>query len=180
MEWKRISRTISYQGLPTHSSILLMDKTPDKLESLLAQQQNQIHQISNNQTSSRPSPQDMPVYRSPPMLHHTPHVSRAETALFLQKPTPTFPSQSAIHNQFGSGVTDGRPTPSITGNAYHGQQEDMQQAMQRESFSSYNDQFAPSMSRTLGQADADFPPYDLLYGLVDLFFKHIYPVCSCR
>jgi hypothetical protein len=33
------------------------------------------------------------------------------------------------------------------------------------------------MSRSLGQADADFPPYDLLYGLVDLFFKHIYPWC---
>lgn len=55
----------------------------------------------------------------------------------------------------------------------------MQQAMgglHRDSFSAYNDQFTPTaMSRALGQADADFPPYDLLYGLVDLFFKHIYP-----
>jgi hypothetical protein len=49
--------------------------------------------------------------------------------------------------------------------------------MHRDSFSSYNEQFAPSMSRSLGQGDADFPPYDLLYGLVDLFFKHIYPWC---
>lgn len=41
-----------------------------------------------------------------------------------------------------------------------------------------NDQFHPAMSRALGQAEVDFPPYDLLYGLVDLFFKHIYPwVC---
>jgi hypothetical protein len=49
--------------------------------------------------------------------------------------------------------------------------------LHRDSFSSYSDHFAPSMSRSLGQADADFPPYDLLYGLVDLFFKHIYPWC---
>jgi hypothetical protein len=50
--------------------------------------------------------------------------------------------------------------------------------MHRDSFSQYNDQFAPAMSRALSQADADFPPYDLLYGLVDLFFKHIYPWVS--
>jgi hypothetical protein len=50
--------------------------------------------------------------------------------------------------------------------------------LQRDGYSSFGaDHFAPSMSRTLGQADADFPPYDLLYGLVDLFFKHIYPWC---
>jgi hypothetical protein len=50
--------------------------------------------------------------------------------------------------------------------------------LQRDGYSSFGaDHFAPSMSRTLSQADADFPPYDLLYGLVDLFFKHIYPWC---
>ena len=51
--------------------------------------------------------------------------------------------------------------------------------LQRDGYTPFsgNDQFAPSMSRALGQADADFPPYDLLYGLVDLFFKHIYPWC---
>ena len=29
----------------------------------------------------------------------------------------------------------------------------------------------------IGPQDTDFPPYDLLYTLVDLFFKHIYPWC---
>lgn len=33
------------------------------------------------------------------------------------------------------------------------------------------------MAGALAQGDKDFPPYDLLYGLVDLFFKHIYPWC---
>ncbi|KAH8723212.1 fungal-specific transcription factor domain-containing protein [Phaeosphaeriaceae sp. PMI808] len=150
----------------------------DKLESLIARQQTQIHQLSNASVASGP-PQEVSAFRSPSILQ-TPHLPRHETALFLQKPSPTFPSQSAIQNQFGAGVTDARPTPLIAGNGYHGHPEDIQQGMgglHRDSFASYNDQFNPSMSRALGQADADFPPYDLLYGLVDLFFKHIYPWC---
>lgn len=141
----------------------------DKLESLIVQQQNQIHQLSSNQIASGPSPQEVAAFRSPPILQ-TPH-TRAETALFLQKPTPTFPSQSAIQSQFGASINDGRP---VTGNGYHGQADDMQQGMggmQRDAFTPYNDQYAPAMSRALGQAEADFPPYDLLYGLVDLFFS---------
>jgi hypothetical protein len=149
-----------------------IDLFADKLESLLAQQQSQIHQLSSSQISSGPSPQDGAAFRSPPVQ---PHVPRPETALFLQKPH-TFPSQSAIQSQFASSVTD-RPTTSVTGNGYgHGQNEELQ----RDSFAQYNEQYAPAMSRTLGQADADFPPYDLLYGLVDLFFKHIYPWVSLR
>ncbi|OAL54190.1 hypothetical protein IQ07DRAFT_629291 [Pyrenochaeta sp. DS3sAY3a] len=149
----------------------------DKLESIIAQQQSQINQLSHNQiATSGPSPQEIAAFRSPPVIQ-TPHVPRPETALFLQKPTSTFPSQNAIQNQFGGGVTDNRSTPSITGNGY----DDMQNGMgslHRDSYSSYtNDQFHPAMSRALGQSDADFPPYDLLYGLVDLFFKHIYPWC---
>ncbi|KAF2030514.1 C6 transcription factor-like protein [Setomelanomma holmii] len=154
------------------------DSQADKLESLIVQQQNQIHQLSSSQVTSGPSPQEVPSFRSPPILQ-TPHIPRPETALFLQKPTPTFASQSAIQNQFSGGVTDGRPTPSVTGNGYHGQHEEMPQGMggmQRDAFATYNEQFAP-MARALGQTDADFPSYDLLYGLVDLFFKHIYPWC---
>jgi hypothetical protein len=37
---------------------------------------------------------------------------------------------------------------------------------------------APAGPGPITQPDNDFfPPYDLLYGLVDLFFKHIYPWC---
>ncbi|EAT81309.2 hypothetical protein SNOG_11601 [Parastagonospora nodorum SN15] len=153
----------------------------DKLENLIVQQQNQIHHLSTNQIAANHSPQEASSYRpSPPILPHTPHVPRPETALFLQKPASTFPSQNALQTQFSARVTDGRPAPSVTGNAYQGQAEEMQQPMtglHRDSFSSYSEQFTPSMSRSLGQTDADFPPYDLLYALVDLFFKHIYPWC---
>ncbi|KAH6046543.1 hypothetical protein HBI54_082900 [Parastagonospora nodorum] len=153
----------------------------DKLENLIVQQQTQIHHLSTNQIAANHSPQEASSYRpSPPILPHTPHVPRPETALFLQKPASTFPSQNALQTQFSARVTDGRPAPSVTGNAYQGQAEEMQQPMtglHRDSFSSYSEQFTPSMSRSLGQTDADFPPYDLLYALVDLFFKHIYPWC---
>lgn len=146
----------------------------DKLESLIVQQQNQIAHLSNNQiAASGPSPQEIAAFRSPPVIQ-TPHIPRPETALFIQKPAGTFPSQNAIQNQYGNGVTDNRPTPSVTGNGY----DDMQGGFQRDAYTPFsNDQFHPTMSRALGQADTDFPPYDLLYGLVDLFFKHIYPWC---
>lgn len=50
--------------------------------------------------------------------------------------------------------------------------------LQRDGYTHFsNDQYQSAISRPLGQSDADFPPYDLLYGLVDLFFKHIYPWC---
>ncbi|KAF2127940.1 C6 transcription factor-like protein [Dothidotthia symphoricarpi CBS 119687] len=143
----------------------------DKLESLLGQQQSQINQLSSRQIAhSGPSPQEVvAAFRSPPIIQ-TPHVPRPETALFISKPTPSFPSQSAIQNNFGNGMTDHRSAPSVTGNGYPGRSEDAYTPFS-------HDQFTPSISRALGQADVDFPPYDLLYGLVDLFFKHIYPWC---
>ena len=50
--------------------------------------------------------------------------------------------------------------------------------LQRDAFTPFNnDQFRPGISQGLSQANVDFPPYDLLYGLVDLFFKHVYPWC---
>jgi hypothetical protein len=143
------------------------------------QQQSQINHLSQNQiAASGPSPQEVASFRSPPVIQ-TPHIPRPETALFIQKPQSTFPSQNAIPNGFGN-TLDAR-SASISGNGYGGQSEEMQPGlggMQRDGYTPFSsDQFAPSMSRALGQVDADFPPYDLLYGLVDLFFKHIYPWC---
>ncbi|KAL5119720.1 hypothetical protein ACEQ8H_002326 [Pleosporales sp. CAS-2024a] len=125
----------------------------DKLETLLAQQQTQIQHLSHTHTHTH-SPQDLAAFRpSPPILHHTAHGPRPETALFLQKAASTFPSHNALHtqSQFGPGPTD--------------------------SFSSYSEQYSPSAARATGLGDAHFPPHDLLYALVDLFFKHVYPWC---
>jgi hypothetical protein len=151
----------------------------DKLETLITQQQSQINQLSHAHIApAGPSPHDVAAFRSPPVIQ-TPHIPRPETALFIQKPATAFPSHNAIQPGFGSSI-DARSS-SIGGNGYHSHSEDMQPALghlQRDAYTPFsNDQFAPSMSRGLAQADADFPPYDLLYGLVDLFFKHIYPWC---
>jgi hypothetical protein len=101
----------------------------------------------------------------------TPHVPRPETALFLQK-AATFPAQNAVQN------------------GYHATTEEMASgisSMSRDAYGSLappfnHDRFATPMPTPLSQpgmvqSDNDFPPYDLLYGLVDLFFKHIYPWC---
>lgn len=75
----------------------------------------------------------------------------------------------------------------MAGNGYHPSPDEMQaglSGLQRDTYpqvaaSPFNsDRFAPpSMAGGLAQGDTDFPPYDLLYALVDLFFKHIYPWC---
>ncbi|KAF2476045.1 uncharacterized protein BDR25DRAFT_278813 [Lindgomyces ingoldianus] len=170
----------------------------DKLESLLHHQQNQISQLSSNQLSnsqiahSGSSPQDGPVFRTPPILQ-TPHIPRPETALFLQKPS-VFSQQPQLPPSFVGGIADARQGPSTpaVGNGYQPPPDEMQHSLgplQRDVYGSgapagfSNDRFpAPSLSAhagqaTMGQTDTDFPPYDLLYGLVDLFFKHIYPWC---
>ncbi|ORY12389.1 C6 transcription factor-like protein [Clohesyomyces aquaticus] len=166
----------------------------DKLESLIHHQQNQISQLSNNQLAqSVSSPQDGPVFRSPPILQ-TPHIPRPETALFLQKPS-TFNQQTQLPSGFAGAIQDARqgpPNPTV-GNGYHGPSEEMQHGLvpiqQRDLFGPTapatfnNDRFAPASMpghagpAPMGPGDPDTPPYDLLYGLVDLFFKHIYPWC---
>ncbi|KAF1955412.1 C6 transcription factor-like protein [Byssothecium circinans] len=155
----------------------------DKLESLLQQQQHQIHQLSAGQLAL-PAPQsaDRPAFRSPPILQ-TPHIPRPETALFLQKPG-AFPSQP--QPGFGGGLSDGRQ-PSVSSSNSYPAPDELQSALgalPRNSFAPQtsspfsNDRFAPPpMPGALANGDNDFPPYDLLYGLVDLFFKHVYPWC---
>ncbi|KAF2868703.1 fungal-specific transcription factor domain-containing protein [Massariosphaeria phaeospora] len=163
---------------------------PDKLESLLHHQQHQITQLSSNHLPPVvTSPQDAPIFRAPPIVQ-TPHVPRPETALFIQKPAG-FPSQNAIQPAFGNTMAERRQSGPVAGNGYHtgseepslsgqqplgGQHRDSYSHMAPSPFNA--DRFGqPPMATVLGQADNDFPPYDLLYGLVDLFFKHIYPWC---
>ncbi|KAJ4358103.1 uncharacterized protein N0V89_002682 [Didymosphaeria variabile] len=156
----------------------------DKLESLLHQQQNQINQLSSNQaTPAVTSPQAGPVFRSPTILQQTTHVPRPETALFIQKPG-SFSTATAtpLQPSFPGGISDARQAPSVGSSGYHNSPEDaasnMSGMQQRDAFAFNNDRFAPpSMAGALARGDQDFPPYDLLYGLVDLFFKHIYPWC---
>lgn len=166
----------------------MSDSHADKLESMIQTQQSQIAQLSSGQLMSQvTSPHEGGhVFRSPP-IHQTPHVPRPETALFIQKPAG-FPQQN-IQPNLQASIADARHPPAtpVTSNGYHVPAEEVHHAMggyapiAHSPF--HNDRFGPPQMpgalghSALGHSDNDFPPYDLLYGLVDLFFKHIYPWC---
>ncbi|OCK78288.1 hypothetical protein K432DRAFT_406598 [Lepidopterella palustris CBS 459.81] len=175
----------------------------DKLEEIIQQQQNQISLLSNSSLSpSQPSPhQEGPIFRSPPIIQ-TPHIPRPETALFLQKPS-TFPSQSSVQSDFVSQLVARGQTPAVGhSNGFRSSisSEDMHSSLRNlgtsdgytpispAPFESDRLRYVPpAMPHQLPQPqlseqqinpqDNDFPPYDLLYALADLFFKHISPWC---
>ncbi|RYP70761.1 hypothetical protein DL771_005256 [Monosporascus sp. 5C6A] len=116
---------------------------------------------------------------------------RAETALFLQKPStfpptsqslefgmhPQTPSIHSIHEGFQpqmplAGISPPNQMPSLQPSSstqeYYGATQP--QAIQ-----------SPGMTIAHGQSqissDQDLPPYDLLYALADLYFKHINTWC---
>jgi hypothetical protein len=155
----------------------------DKLECLLQQQQQQINHLSTNQLSAASS-SDRSAFQSP-IIQQTPRIPRPETALFLQKPG-AFLSQTSIQQNLNGRLPDRQPPPG-TGNAYHPPQDQLQlglSGLRRDSYATVmnspfnSDRFGSSqVPGSLAHEDNDFPPNDLLYGLVDLFFKHVYPWC---
>ena len=145
-----------------------------------------------NSASSIPSdqgtPRDMANIFRPTDNIRTP---QAETALFLQKPSANFtPNPQSV--DFGvpptPGLSDGfqshmhmsgaiPPQPQIPGmqpsaaaQEYYGQ-------------TKHNNMHSPTVPITQGAVvgtaplDQEMPPYDLLYALVDLYFKHINTWC---
>lgn len=150
------------------------------------------HNVPPSVRNSNPSlPSDHGTPREPaPLFRPTESIRtpQAETALFLQKPS-TFPSSQ--HVDFGipsstpsmHSMHDGfQPQMSMAGISPPNQlgnnlqpgpaaQEYYSQAQQQQQVRS------PGMNGPQGQTDQDLPPYDLLYALVDLYFKHINTWC---
>ncbi|KAI0872180.1 fungal-specific transcription factor domain-containing protein [Hypoxylon argillaceum] len=116
---------------------------------------------------------------------------QAETALFLQKPIsfssatqgPDFglpPPSASIHSVNDGFSAQMQPAgisppshlstmqPSTTTQDYYGQPH--QQSLQSPGM-------VMAQSQTQISPDQDLPPYDLLYGLADLYFKHINTWC---
>lgn len=163
----------------------------DKLEGVLQTQQQVLQQLAShlpggNATGGASS---SPVGPSQ-------HVSQTETALFMQTPN-MYPTAAPIARR-----TSGFQ-PQITGDLGQSQASNFvrhasQPALQHMSLPS-GDSYAPtnpplespslnisgSGSMVLAgdgamgavSQDQDFPPYDLLYALTDLFFKHINTWC---
>ncbi|KAI2609216.1 putative C6 transcription factor [Hypoxylon sp. NC1633] len=156
------------------------------------------HNIAPSVRNSNPSiPSDNGTPREPAPLFRPSESIRtpqAETALFLQKPStfsatsqhvdfglpPPTPSMHSMHdgyqpqmpmagisptNQLGPSL---QPGPAAQ--EYYSQSQSQQQSGR-----------SPGMGITQGQAqissDQELPPYDLLYALVDLYFKHINTWC---
>ncbi|KAH0533994.1 hypothetical protein FGG08_007396 [Glutinoglossum americanum] len=124
------------------------------------------------------------------------HAPRPETALFLQKstafPTPG-PNDGPRISDFGPGGALGSGSTITQGNGY--QQHPPSEGLSQQDLSGISQgpqQFysnpapplpSPSLNvssspqTTLNSPDHEFPPYDLLYSLVDLYFKHVNTWC---
>ncbi|KAI1467765.1 putative C6 transcription factor [Daldinia caldariorum] len=182
-----------------------LEQRLDKLEEILRSHSEILQSSFINHThlnvapsvrNSNPSlPSDQGTPREPISLFRPTESIRtpqAETALFLQKPStfhttsqhvdfglpPPTPSIHSVHDGFQSqmsmaGISPPNQLgpslqPGPTAQEYYGQS---QQPSVR----------SPGVSVTQGQtqisSDQDLPPYDLLYALVDLYFKHINTWC---
>jgi len=134
----------------------------------------------------------MQAFRSP-MESHQPRMSRPETALFLQKP-PVF---NDPRRDQGPSVIDYQgpstaPTPNMhQSNGYPQQMPSSVMPTDARSISQTPQEYSPHTSALespslniadgsqpqFSSTDHDLPPYDLLYALADLYFKHINTWC---
>lgn len=143
----------------------------------------------NSHPSDHDTPQSIPGYLpNEPQRGHVPH---AETALFLQKPS-TFNTTQAMD------FANVPQTPSIASlqgdtfqqqmqqpNSQHINPHNQSHQIPQGQADFYNGNQAPLESPHLSinhnvsntQTDHALPPYDLLYALVDLYFKYINTWC---
>ncbi|KAF9636141.1 hypothetical protein BFW01_g7036 [Lasiodiplodia theobromae] len=164
---------------------------------MIQRQQHTIQQLASNQNShaspsSAPSQHDAPIFHHTPPVVQTPHVPKPEAALFLQKSSAFPPAQPGL--SFSSSLAlPNSPAIHHGGNAY---QQHMGHGVRNHSISMpsaaggmYSNHNAPLESPSLNismnhqpqpaisSQEPDFPPYDLLYALADLYFKHINTWC---
>ncbi|KAH8811911.1 fungal-specific transcription factor domain-containing protein [Xylogone sp. PMI_703] len=182
-----------------------LEQRLDRLEEILRSHAQILESSFMNRTNSIPSDHEIPQERSifRPSDGTRPHIPHAETALFLQKPN-VFPPQSQAM-EFSNPIAH-TPSLHPNGEAYQSHQQQQQQAQsghmqigiqqpghhgsipngQSAEFYSppnHTSITSPSLniSPTQGQpelsSDQALPPYDLLYALVDLYFKYINTWC---
>ncbi|KAK0732925.1 fungal-specific transcription factor domain-containing protein [Lasiosphaeria miniovina] len=137
--------------------------------------------------ASLPSDHGTPRELGPPSIFsrsggETIRTPQAETALFLQKPLapieftlpPLTPEiQDSYRNRAGISPQHRAQSvsqPSAAAQEYYGTVPSVGQLLQSPTASN-------AQSQSQMAADEELPPYDLLYGLVDLYFKHINTWC---
>ncbi|KAI9835430.1 MAG: hypothetical protein M1819_002348 [Sarea resinae] len=171
-----------------------LEQRLDRLEEVLQRHDRILDgQWANNgaQNSQSAPKLESPAFSSPPI--HSAHVPRAEAALFLQKPSAFSGSQT-----HSSGLSDYKgsieppPTTLPTSNGFH--QPTAADSLRRQAlpggfqtpqtFYSHGNPGLESPSMTSQNGPPPFrsqsqglPPYDILWALADLYFKHINTWC---
>lgn len=137
--------------------------TTDKLEGVLQTQQHVLQQLAsqlpNTQTASG-------SFVSP--VGPSQHVPQAETALFMQAP-----SMYRHHGSQPSTI----PAPPTSSEVYAPTNPPLESPSLNITGASQPNLSTSDRSTNPVAQDQDFPPYDLLYALTDLFFKHINTWC---
>ncbi|EMC98698.1 hypothetical protein BAUCODRAFT_30968 [Baudoinia panamericana UAMH 10762] len=164
----------------------------DKMENVLQSQQRVLQQLANHLSSTDAA---FHALGTPPGPHIAQHVSQPETALFLQTPNLYHqPSNSSRFSELGNNDLgpskqslhlQHRPTqPSVSLPTVPSPMDGYTSSDPHLESPSLNTTGAPqptlanaaSLTGAIAQ-DQDFPPYDLLYALTDLYFKHINTWC---
>ncbi|EME82615.1 uncharacterized protein MYCFIDRAFT_203337 [Pseudocercospora fijiensis CIRAD86] len=149
----------------------------DKLEGVLNTQQQVLQQLAAHLPPVQP--------HVSPASQHSQHGQRSQTALFMQTPD-MYPTAAAIqYNRLHS--NQGNDADQSSQMQHHAQQHSihLSQTSPNEYATSNPPLESPSLNISAAQdgamkavsQDQDFPPYDLLYALTDLFFKHINTWC---
>ncbi|KAK4555847.1 hypothetical protein LTR86_007067 [Recurvomyces mirabilis] len=154
---------------------------PDKLEGVLQSQQTVLQQLVTYLPTTQKSPGDLSAST------RSSHVPQAETALFMQTPqmyqvTSDLPQYGTVNSMTASTSNQRRdhyaqhPSvphagPSNSGDVYANTDPPLASPSLNITGSTQ-----PTFASTVGN-DHDFPPYDLLYALADLFFKHVNTWC---
>lgn len=196
-EWSPPSGSLRMIHQTWEVSQSITDRPADRLEGII-QSQGQLLEthLLNRPLQNNEQSQEMSTYRSASDGRPA-HVPRPEAALFLQKPSVySTPSQSTGQALIDYNNSLTAQTPSIVqDNSYPHPQQQLQNGMQSAGMAGVatgpSDYYtnggsaleSPTLNissepqASLTNADMNFPPYDLLYALVDLYFKHINSWC---
>ncbi|KAK4990604.1 hypothetical protein LTR50_002460 [Elasticomyces elasticus] len=146
----------------------------DKLEGLLQSQQQSINQLTGVSSVNQ---DDSAAFRTPPAPQA--HISHSEPAAFQHHASPYHhqtPAVAGYNSEPRLENSDAQHRPPLSLNHLSSSVSEMYAPTNPPLESpSLNISEAPQTS--ISSQDHDFPPYDLLYALTDLFFKHINTWC---
>ncbi|KAK5719269.1 hypothetical protein LTR15_007792 [Elasticomyces elasticus] len=158
----------------------------DRLEGVLQTQQHVLQQLANALPGQTTAPASGAFHS--PVGTHTQHVASAETALFMQTPnmyqsTGSGSRYGDMHSQNGNELAQQPQShihhagPSSSSDMYAPTNPPLESPSLNITSAIHPDLASADQRMNAVSQDQDFPPYDLLYGLTDLFFKHINTWC---